>query len=125
MRALPPGEPAPARPRLQRLGGGGAACQQEDRRRAGKGTRSSQVDGGRAKVFIRRAAVVTFAVATLSGASPSPVKHCFHAQERRARGEAPSPLVKVLGFFFFFVCVMDFWESATQKRFFWGVSECV
>lgn len=37
------------------------------------GTWSLQVDGGRAKVFIRRAPVITFAVVTLSGTSASPV----------------------------------------------------
>lgn len=71
-------------------------------------------------MFIRRAAVITFAVVTLSGASPSPVKHCFHAQERRARGEAPSPLVKVLGFFF----LRWLFGKKRRKNAFW-VSECV
>lgn len=37
------------------------------------GTWSLQVDGGRAKVFIRQAAVITFAVVTLSGASAGPL----------------------------------------------------
>lgn len=36
------------------------------------GTWSLQVDSGRAKVFIRRATVITFAAVTLSGASTSP-----------------------------------------------------
>lgn len=91
-----------------------AAAPRVSRKTADAQVRDAVVTVGRAKVFIRRAAVITFAVVTLSGASPSPVKHCFHARERRARGEAPSPLVKVLGVFF--VCVMAFFGKVRRKK---------